>query len=85
MQNMTNYEFGEVVLIHFPFTDQTATKKRPAVIISSSDYHRERPDIILMAITSRIKPEAMFGEVTIRDWKASGLLKPSVITNRAVV
>ena len=25
-------EFGDVVLVPFPFTDQTATKKRPAVV-----------------------------------------------------
>ncbi len=31
---MTNYDFGEVVLVPFPFTDQTTTKKRPAVIVS---------------------------------------------------
>jgi mRNA interferase MazF len=27
--------FGDVVLVPFPFTDQTAAKKRPAVVISS--------------------------------------------------
>ena len=31
---MTSYEFGEIVLVPFPFTDQTATKKRPAVVVS---------------------------------------------------
>ncbi|MEH2305953.1 hypothetical protein [Nostoc sp.] len=33
---MTNYEFGDVVLVPFPFTDQTTTKKRPAVVVSSN-------------------------------------------------
>jgi hypothetical protein len=28
---MTDYKFGVIVLVPFPFTDQTATKKRPAV------------------------------------------------------
>ncbi len=26
MQNMTNYNYGDVVLVPFPFTDQTITK-----------------------------------------------------------
>jgi mRNA interferase MazF len=28
-------EFGTVVLVPFPFTDQTASKRRPAAIVSS--------------------------------------------------
>jgi mRNA interferase MazF len=36
---MTSYDFGDVVLAPFPFTDQTATKKRPAVVVSSAVYH----------------------------------------------
>lgn len=29
-----SYDFGDVVLLPFPFTDQTATKKRPAITVS---------------------------------------------------
>ena len=47
------YHFGDVILVPFPFTDQTTTKKRPAVVVSSEVYHRERPDLILMAIAPR--------------------------------
>ena len=54
MPNTTSYSFGDVVLVPFPFTDQTAAKKRPAVVVSSELYNRARPDIILMAITSQL-------------------------------
>ncbi len=76
---MTDYNFGDVVLVPFPFTNQTTTKKRPAVVVSSPVYHRERPDIILMAVTSQMRPSTLFGEVIITRWKEAGLLKPSVI------
>ncbi len=49
---MTNYERGNIVLVPFPFSDQTTTKKRPAVVISSDSYNGKSPDIIIMAITS---------------------------------
>lgn len=69
--------FGDVILVPFPFTDQTATKKRPAIVISSKNYNSVRPDIILMAVTSQLRASAAFGEVWLTDWEAAGLLKPS--------
>jgi mRNA interferase MazF len=76
---MAAYAFGDVVLVPFPFTDQSATKRRPGVVVSSQAYNRERPDLILMAVTSQIRPAAGVGEVSVRDWQAAGLLKPSAI------
>lgn len=71
--------FGDVIIVPFPFTDQSATKKRPAVVVSSEAYHRERPDLILMAITSQVRPAPTVGEAAVVHWQAAGLLKPSVI------
>jgi mRNA interferase MazF len=76
---MTAYSFGDVVLVPFPFTDQTGGKKRPAVVVSSAAYHRERADLILMAVTSQTRAFAGIGEIPILEWKASGLLKPSIL------
>jgi mRNA interferase MazF len=71
--------FGDVVVVPFPFTDQTATKRRPVVVVSSEAYNRERPDIILMAVTSQVRPTPTVGEAAVVEWRAAGLLKPSVI------
>jgi len=79
MPSTIGCEFGDVVLVPFPFTDQTATKKRPAVVVSSNAYHRDRPDVILMAVTSQLRPAAGVGEVAVERWKQAGLLKPSVL------
>lgn len=76
---MTGYEFGDIVLIPFPFTDQTTTKKRPAVIVSSRAYHEQRPDLIVMAVTSQTRAAAGVGEVPVTKWEQAGLLKPSAI------
>jgi len=73
------YAFGEVVLVPFPFTDQTAVKKRPAVVISGAEYNRLRPDLVVMPITSQLRATANFGEVWIVEWKAANLLKPSAV------
>ena len=76
---MTGSEFGDLVLVPFPFTDQTTTKRRPAVVVSSDRYHRERADLLILAVTSQARPAAGVGEVTIAKWKEAGLLRPSVL------
>ncbi len=79
MLSMTSYKFGDVILVPFPFTDQTTNKKRPGVVISSDAYHSQYADIIVMAITSHSRSTSVVGEVIITDWQEAGLLKPSVI------
>ena len=76
---MTPFEFGDIVLVPFPFTNQSASKKRPAVVVSAKAYNTKRPDLIIMAVTSQIKPTATIGEVIVQDWQVAGLLKPSAI------
>lgn len=73
------HSFGEVVLVPFPFTDQSSIKKRPAVVVSSSDYNTNRRDIIIMAITSQVRSPPGFGEAAVVDWQAAGLIKPSLL------
>ncbi|MBK5931769.1 PemK-like protein [Halochromatium salexigens] len=78
MPPMTTYSFGDVVLVGFPFSHLQAIKKRPAVIVHSPAY-REQPDVILMAITSQIRPSLMTPEMLLHDWQSAGLLKPSML------
>ena len=37
MPSMTAYNFGDVILVPFPFTDQSQAKQRPAVVVSSAN------------------------------------------------
>ena len=73
------HAFGEVVLVPFPFTDQSGVKKRPAVIVSSASYNANRRDLIIMAITSQVRQPLGFGEALVSDWQTAGLIKPLVL------
>ncbi len=73
------FSFGDVVLVPFPFTDQSGTKKRPAVVVSSHGYNTSRRDIVIMAITSQVRTPLGFGEAMIVDWQGAGLVKESVL------
>ncbi len=79
MLYMTTYKFGDVILVAFPFTDGSSSKKRPAIVISSDSYDRSKPDVILIAVTSQINADLQLGEALMTDWSAAELLKPSVI------
>jgi mRNA interferase MazF len=73
------FEFGTVVLVPFPFTSQVAAKRRPAVVISKFGYGMIRGDVVVMAVTSQIHVNEALGEVSVLEWQAAGLLKPSAI------
>ncbi len=84
---MTPFEPGDVVLVRFPFTDLTTTKKRPAVIISPPDFALRHKDVVLIALTSRPQSD---NESALVDWRAAGLpkqtwVKPLIGTLAAAV
>jgi mRNA interferase MazF len=74
---MTHCDQGDVLLVPFPFTDQQATKRRPAVVVSGKIYNQTHPDIILAPITSQIRPDP--DSVLLTDWEQAGLVKPSIV------
>ena len=73
------FEFGDIVLVPFPFTSQAASKRRPAVVISNRAYSTARPDVIVMAVTSQLRADPGLVEMPVTQWEAAGLLKPSTI------
>jgi mRNA interferase MazF len=76
---MSTLNFGDIVLVPFPFTNQASSKQRPAVVVSNAAYNNSKPDVVLMAVTSQFRPSPTLGEVWLNDWQAAGLLKPSAI------
>jgi mRNA interferase MazF len=73
------YQRGDVVLIPFPYTDLTATKTRPTIVISSNMYHLARSELLLIYVSSRITSADPTVDYVLADWKQAGLLKPSFV------
>ena len=76
---MTRFNKGDVVLVPFPFSDQSITKRRPAVIISSDIYNNTSQDILIMAITGQTRGPMGIGEFLVENWSGAGLLKSSAV------
>ena len=79
MAATSKFSFGDVVLVPFPFTDQSATKKRPAVVVSTSSYNTNQRDLVIMASTGQVRQPLAFGEAMLADWQAAGLIEASVL------
>ena len=45
-------EQGTILLLPVPFTDLSTTKRRPVIVISSTAYHQQTTDMIVVAMTS---------------------------------
>lgn len=67
------------MLVGFVFADESDSKKRPALIVSSPAYNRGRREIVVAAITSNVN-RRLFSDHPIREWRSAGLLFPSLVT-----
>src|SRR6266705_1299059 len=54
MPSTTRYKRGDIVLVPFPFTDLSSSKRRPALVVSPDWFNSSNQDFVLVAITSQI-------------------------------
>ena len=64
----------DVVVVPFPFTDRRATKRRPALVVSSANFNEAHQQTILAMITSA--GSRWPSDVALQDWRESGLNAP---------
>ncbi len=48
-------EQRSILLVPFPFSDQSGQKVRPVIVVSNKEYNQSGEDIIVCAITSNIR------------------------------
>ena len=72
------YRPFDVVVVPFPFTDSSATKRRPALVLSAEAFHDRAGHLVLAMITSR-ENRGWPLDVEIRDLRSAGLSHPSVV------
>jgi mRNA-degrading endonuclease toxin of MazEF toxin-antitoxin module len=79
MPSTTIYRRGQVVVLNVPFTGQTGSKLRPALVASVDAFHRKLLDVIVCPISSqpRYHQKLGAGDHPLKQWKGVGLLHPS--------
>jgi mRNA interferase MazF len=70
-----------VVVVNVPFSDQSGVKPRPAVVVSTEEFHRTLPDVIVCPISSqpRYYRRPGPGDYPLEKWRAVGLRHPSTV------
>ncbi|MBM4285382.1 MAG: type II toxin-antitoxin system PemK/MazF family toxin [Deltaproteobacteria bacterium] len=70
---MARFIKGDVVVVPFPFSDLTDTKRRPALVITALEGN----DVILSQITSQFVKDRYSFEIGDQDFQEAGLNKKS--------
>lgn len=70
---MEKFVKGDVVVVPFPFSDLSQSKRRPALVIASL----EADDIILCQITSKLIRDDFAIVLNDKDFETGGLIKTS--------
>jgi len=70
---MTDYSFGEILLLRFPYSEGVGEARRPAVVLAQTDIE----DIVVSKVTS-VEQRGKY-DIVIEDWQRAGLILPSVV------
>ena len=85
MPSTTVYRQGDIVLVSFPFTDLTSSKRRPALILSPDSFNAAGEDLVLAAITSHITDDPNAIQLSDTDFAQGRLPKKSIVKTTKLV
>ncbi len=88
------YEPGNLLLVTYPFTDQTTAKQRPVLVVSGVEFNQGE-DVVVVPLSSRVVPDDPFGfpihatepyfpQTRLRAGSTVKWTKPMVISARVV-
>lgn len=87
-------EPGRLLLVTYPFSDQTGSKQRPVLVVSGSAYNNG-DDVVVVPLSSRITSgdpfgfpisdtEAYFQQTSLRQSSSVKWTKPMTISSKVV-
>lgn len=76
-----SYECGEIVVVPFPFADRSASKRRPALVLSSRRWFNEPcgHSVMAMITSQRDGKTAWPLDMPIKSPATTGLTVPSLV------
>jgi PemK-like, MazF-like toxin of type II toxin-antitoxin system len=72
---MASFSKNDVILVRYPFSDLSASKVRPAVVVNAPHVSQ---DLFIVPLTSRTA-SLLPGEFLLTEWRAAGLHVPTAV------
>jgi mRNA interferase MazF len=72
---MASFSKNDVILVRYPFSDLSASKVRPAVVVNTPHVSQ---DLFIVPLTSRTA-SLLPGEFLLTEWRAAGLNVPTAV------
>ena len=72
---MASFSKNDVILVRYPFSDLSASKVRPAVVVNAPHVSQ---DLFIVPLTSRTA-FLLSGEFLLTEWRAAGLNVPTAV------
>jgi len=63
----------DLVWVKLPFSDLKQSKVRPALVVSNNSYNKSNPDIVVCAVTSKLKESEYSVQVDNKDLTSGNL------------
>ena len=79
---MTGYEAGDIILVPYPFGERAGGRKRPALVLSPSEFNQATGELVIAQITSRSAATARPGDYRIEGWKEANLPRSALVRAR---
>lgn len=62
-----NTEQRDLVLVPFPFSDQSGKKVRPVIILSNNNFNSSSEDVIVVGVTSNVTKDIYTADLSNQD------------------
>ncbi len=67
-------EQKDLLLVPFPFSDQSGRKVRPVIVISNNEFNDNSEDIVVIGITSNMSKDRYSLSLTNKDLESGNLI-----------
>jgi mRNA interferase MazF len=75
----TKYKQREIILVPFPYSDLSSSKRRPVLVVSNDDYNQHFQDVVVCVITSNLHTDEYSVELGNSDLEIGVLPENSVV------
>lgn len=78
-------EQRDLLLVPFPFSDQSGRKVRPVIVISNNEFNEYSEDILVIGVTSNVSKDRYTLDLTNEDLEEGRLLTKCCIKTENIL